>query len=197
MKKTIEFKNSNSIWIKVLILILVFLTGRESAKNGILQNKIPQSKTENVSTEIITPTINSELISVVRIIDGDTLILDINGKEESVRLIGVDTPEIKDPRKTVKCFGKEASQKAKELMENKKVKLEIDTTQNDRDKYNRLLRYVYLEDGTLVNKKLIKEGFGFEYTYQVPYKFQTEFKEAQKIAETNKIGLWADNACPK
>ena len=76
------------------------------------------------------------------------------------------------------------------------VELEADNSQDDKDKYDRLLRYVYLTDGTLINKKLIEDGFGFEYTYQIPYKFQTEFKAAQKQAEEKKIGLWADGACP-
>lgn len=191
MKKIIKFKNLGWIIAGILFLILAF--------KMISDNK----KTENITpvetiipTETTTPIINQELFLVTRIIDGDTLMIKINGKEEAVRLIGVDTPETVDPRKTVQCFGKEASVKAKELMENKTVKLEADTTQNDRDKYNRLLRYIYLTDGTLVNKKLIEEGFGFEYTYQIPYKFQAEFKEAQKTAEKNKIGLWADGACP-
>lgn len=113
----------------------------------------------------------------------------INGKEESVRLIGVDTPEKNE------CFEKEATEKAKELMENKKIKLEADGSQDNKDKYDRLLRYVYLEDGTLVNKKLVEEGFGTEYTYKIPYKFQTEFKAAEKMAKEGKTGIWSDGVC--
>lgn len=145
---------------------------------------------------LATPTTNLNLIKVTRIVDGDTIMVEINGKAESVRLIGIDTPETIDPRKPIQCFGKEASAKAKELIENKNVILDSDSTQGDRDKYNRLLRYVHLEDGTFVNQKLIEDGFAFEYTYNIPYKYQAEFKEAQKQAETNRKGLWADNACP-
>lgn len=151
-------------------------------------------------TTIITPTIivTPTLIinKVVKIIDGDTIDVSINGKTERIRLIGVDTPETVDPRKSVQCFGKEASAKTKELIEGKNVILESDYSQGDKDKYNRLLRYVSLIDGTLINKKLIEDGFGFEYTYNIPYKYQKEFKEAQKQAENNKRGLWADNVCP-
>lgn len=185
LKKPIKFI------IGFLILMVAFWAIPETKEKEVIQNKI-----ETVPIETVIPITNSEWILVTKIIDGDTLMINVNGKEEAVRLIGVDTPEIKDPRKTVQCFGKEASQKAKELMENKKVRLEADTTQTDRDIYKRLLRYVYLEDGTLINKKLIEEGFGFEYTYKIPYKFQTEFKEAQKMAENKKMGLWADRACP-
>lgn len=187
-----------SILIIGLILLLIKSLVDERKESILIENKIEilQSRTDNLPTKPITPIIDSELFLVTKIIDGDTLIININDKEESVRLIGVDTPEIKDSQKTVQCFGNEASEKAKQLMENQKVKLEADTSQNDRDIYNRLLRYVYLEDGTLVNKKLIEEGFGFEYTYKIPYKFKTEFKEAQKMAKSKKVGLWADGICP-
>jgi len=135
-------------------------------------------------------------MEVSRVIDGDTFMIKISGKEMAVRLIGMDTPETVDPRKPVQCFGREASAKAKELIEGKDVILDSDPTQGDKDKYGRLLRYVHLEDGTFFNQKLIEEGYAFEYTYDIPYKYQTEFKEAQKQAEVNKKGLWADGACP-
>lgn len=120
----------------------------------------------------------------------------ISGQQETVRLIGIDTPETVDPRKPVQCFGKEASMKAKGLVEGEEVILESDPSQGDKDKYGRLLRYVFLKDGTSVNQKMIEDGYAFEYTYKLPYKYQEEFRAAQKQAETDKIGLWADNACP-
>src|SRR5687768_7330504 len=76
--------------------------------------------------------------------DGDTIIVDMNGTPEKVRFIGVDTPETKDPRKPVQCFGKAASAFTKNLIGNNPVKLEADPTNTNRDRYNRLLRYVYL-----------------------------------------------------
>jgi micrococcal nuclease len=133
---------------------------------------------------------------MVRVVDGDTIVVKINSQEETVRLIGIDTPEVVDPRKPVQCFGKEASEKIKELIQGKSVILTPDPTQNDKDNYGRLLRYVYLEDSTFINKKMIEEGYAFEYTYSIPYKYQLELKESQRQAKTNKLGLWADNACP-
>jgi micrococcal nuclease len=112
-----------------------------------------------------------------------------------VRLIGVDTPETVDPRKTVECFGKEASNKAKELLTGKSVRIAADPTQDNRDKYNRLLRYVYLGDGTNFNKLMISEGYAHEYTYYVPYQLQSEFKAAQKDAERSEKGLWSPSTC--
>ncbi len=136
-----------------------------------------------------------ELFRVVKVIDGDTLTVEINGQNETIRLIGIDTPESVHPTKPVECFGVEASNKAKELLNGKMVALESDASQGDRDKYNRLLRYVYLEDGTNFNKLMIREGFAHEYTYNLPYKYQKEFKEAEDIAKANKVGLWADGVC--
>lgn len=84
-----------------------------------------------------------------RVVDGDTIIVNIDGKKERVRLIGVDTPETKHPNKPVEYFGREASAFTKGMVEGKKVKLEYDWQR--RDKYGRLLAYVYLEDGTFLN----------------------------------------------
>ncbi len=128
--------------------------------------------------------------SVVRVVDGDTLDVLINGKVERIRLIGIDTPETVDPRKPVQCFGIEASNKAKTLLMGKEVMLEGDPTQGERDKYGRLLRYVFLPDSTNFNLRMIKEGYAHEYTYTVRYRYQTEFKDAQKEAMGNKAGLW-------
>ena len=72
---------------------------------------------------------------VVKVVDGDTIDVQIGEKIERVRMIGVDTPETVDPRKTAQCFGKEASNKTKEMLGGKNVRLESDSTQDDRDKY--------------------------------------------------------------
>lgn len=137
----------------------------------------------------------AQLFNVLKVVDGDTIDVDINGKTERVRMIGLNTPETVDPRKTVECFGKEASAKAKELLANQQVKLRADASQTDQDKYGRLLRYIWRDDGLFFNLEMIKQGYGYEYTYDLPYAYQAEFKEAQKYAEQNKLGLWADNVC--
>ncbi|MFC1509843.1 thermonuclease family protein, partial [Candidatus Omnitrophota bacterium] len=137
----------------------------------------------------------SDLYPVTRVIDGDTLEVSINGQTEKVRLIGIDTPESVHPSKPVECFGMEASNKAKETLEGQQVRLESDQSQGDRDKYQRLLRYVFLENGTNFNKMMIEQGYAHEYTYNSPYKYQTEFIKAEKQARTNKAGFWADGAC--
>jgi micrococcal nuclease len=133
--------------------------------------------------------------AVSRVIDGDTFVIDMDGEEVTVRLIGVNTPETVDPRRPVQCYGEEASDEAKRLLEDAAVEIETDPSQGDRDKYGRLLAYAILEDGTVVNEHLILEGFGYEYTYDVPYRYQERFKEAQQRAETEQRGLWAPGAC--
>ncbi len=152
--------------------------------------------TSGIEVTSSTPTSEvNALLDVIKVIDGDTVQVNIRGKVETIRLIGVDTPESVDPRKPVQCFALEASKKAKEILTGKKVFLEADSTQGERDKYNRLLRYIFLEDGTNFNKLMIAEGYGHEYTYNKPYKYMEEFKLVETEATLNKKGLWADEAC--
>lgn len=132
------------------------------------------------------------LYRVTAFTDGDTISVNMNGTEEKVRMIGVDTPETKDPRKEVQCYGKAASDFTKKLIGSSSVRLEADPTNTNRDRYNRLLRYVYLPDGTLVNAEIIKQGYGFAYTY-FPFEKLEEFRDLQKQAEVSKVGLW--NSC--
>ncbi|MEA2088732.1 MAG: thermonuclease family protein [Patescibacteria group bacterium] len=158
---------------------------------GINNDNLEQIKISNNSNFVFI----EKYYSVIKVIDGDTITVDIDGNNETLRLIGIDTPETVHPTKTVECFGIEASNKAKNLLTGKKVKLESDDTQGERDKYNRLLRYVFLEDGTNFNKLMINDGYAYEYTYFLPYKYQNEFKQAEQFARENKNGLWADGVC--
>ncbi|MEX2340807.1 MAG: thermonuclease family protein [Candidatus Paceibacterota bacterium] len=156
-------------------------------------SQTPVTKTkEEVDDEGV---IERVLYSVVRVIDGDTIVINKDGVSESVRLIGIDTPETVHSSKPVQCFGMEASKKTKEWLEGKSVELIIDEGEGERDKYRRLLGYVYREDGMFINLELIKQGYAYEYTYQQPYKYQKEFKAAQAEASSAKRGLWADDAC--
>lgn len=122
---------------------------------------------------------------VARVIDGDTILLE-NG--EKVRLIGVDTPEKLHPSKPVQYYAEEASAFTKRMAEGKKVKLEFDWQK--RDKYNRLLAYVYVLDGNIfLNAEIVREGYGFAYT-RFPFKYLDEFREYEKRAREGQEGLW-------
>ena len=130
------------------------------------------------------------LAKVTSIVDGDTIKVQQNGVVNTVRLIGINTPETKDPRKEVECFGAEATLHLKNLIENKSVQLESDSTQGDTDRYGRLLRYVFLDDGTNINLKMIEDGYAYEYTYSKPYYYQNDFIEAEEYARENQLGFW-------
>lgn len=146
-------------------------------------------------TSTTKPTPQYTFYSVTSVVDGDTIKVNINGTVETLRLIGMDTPETVDPRKPVQCFGKEASNKAKELLVGTKVRLEKDPTQGELDKYGRTLAYIYREDGMFYNKYMIEQGYAHEYTYNTPYKYQAEFKAVQKSAQENLRGLWSPTTC--
>jgi len=130
------------------------------------------------------PFSNGETFKVNRVIDGDTLLL---SKGERIRLIGVDTPETKHPQKPVERFGKEAYLFTKRMVEGKEVRLEYDWQR--KDKYGRILGYVYLLDGTFLNAEIIKQGYGFAYT-RFPFKYLEEFRQYEREARENKRGLW-------
>jgi endonuclease YncB( thermonuclease family) len=130
------------------------------------------------------------LYRVVDVIDGDTIRVDIAGKIETVRLIGIDTPEIAHAgNPQADYFGPEAAQYAKHLLENQLVYLIPDPMGSNTDKYDRLLRYVFLEDGALVNAKLIAEGYAYNYMYE-PFQLIKQFDYLEKQAKENRLGLW-------
>ncbi|MCA9325616.1 thermonuclease family protein [Candidatus Saccharibacteria bacterium] len=133
---------------------------------------------------------NPGLYRVVSYADGDTITVDMNGHDEEIRFIGVDTPETHDPRKNVQCGGPAASVYTKKrISAYGKVRLQSDALSSNRDRYNRLLRYVYLPDGTLMNENLIQNGYGFAYTY-FPFSKSAKFIKDEATAQAAKKGLW-------
>ncbi len=143
----------------------------------------------------IVPSPKSEnTFLVTKVIDGDTIEVSISGVRFKVRLIGIDTPETVDPRRPVMCFGKKASNETKRLVDGKRVILTKDIS--DTDKYNRLLRYVYLpidkDNNLFVNDYLIRQGFAKSLTYPPDIKFNERFLEAERQARENLRGLWGE-----
>jgi micrococcal nuclease len=131
------------------------------------------------------------LYTVTRFVDGDTITIDMNGAKETVRMIGVDTPETHKPNTPVQCYGPAASAFTKNIIGSNKVRLEADPTNQNRDRYGRLLRYVYLPDGKLVAKELIAGGYGFAYTL-FPFTKHDEFVAAEETAKEGSKGLWGN-----
>ena len=180
---------------------------RDDDQKNSAQKKERETKTPEEKPKIESGVVGESLLAneeirksptykVLRVVDGDTIRIDYNGKDEKVRFIGLDTPETKDPRKPIQCFGREATAKMTEFAENKNVRLEFDKTQGERDKYGRLLAFVYSEDNKNLAYEMIRQGYGNEYTYNSnPYKYQNEFKEAARKAREENKGLWAENTC--
>lgn len=184
----------------VLLLFLGFLIGWTSKNNQKISPKVASTPTSLSTIPTSSPV--SEIFKVTRVIDGDTIEIEPStgsgqGRER-VRYLGIDTPETVDPRKPVQCFGVEAAKKNKELVEGKAVRLEKDIT--DKDKYGRLLRYVWVNPSTssgqaiFVNLELVKQGFATSYTYPPDVKYQAEILEAERQAREVNRGLW--RACP-
>jgi len=127
------------------------------------------------------------LANVVRVIDGDTITVAMDGVEYRVRYIGINTPETVDPRKPVECYGREASQRNRELVEGQTVELEKDVSETD--SFGRLLRYVWL-NGDMVNAILVREGYALASTYPPDVKYQELFLDLEREAREAERGLW-------
>jgi len=133
---------------------------------------------------------------VARVVDGDTVKVRTPAGDETVRLIGIDTPETKAPGRPVECFGPEASARAEELMPpGTAVVLELDPTQDTRDRYGRLLAYVHVDDGSAsgpdsVNRELVQSGHAEVYVFRTPFRYAAEFSRAERAARDSGRGLW-------
>ena len=137
---------------------------------------------------------NTGTYKILEVYDGDTVEVDMQGTPEKIRFVGADTPETKDPRKPVQCYGPEASAYTHKMLGNgARVRLVADPLTSNRDLYGRLLRYVYLTDGTLYNKQLIQKGFAHAYV-GFPFTKTADFIKTQDLAKDSKTGLWA--SCP-
>ncbi|MEO0230580.1 MAG: thermonuclease family protein [candidate division WOR-3 bacterium] len=150
-----------------------------TAEKGVVQEptSAPEEKNESKPQNI------EEAGLVTRVIDGDTIVVLLNGREEKVRLIGIDTPERGRP------YFEEATKKTAELVLGKKVRLEKDVS--ERDKYGRLLRYVYV-GSIFLNAELVRQGYAMVYTYPPDVKYSEYFLKLQQEARIKKRGLWGE-----
>lgn len=145
---------------------------------------------EGSSRTITISSTTKKQVTVNRVVDGDTFEVTWDDKTEKIRLIGIDTPETVHPNKPVQEGGKEASNFSKEQLTGKTVYVELDV--EDRDKYGRLLGYVYMEDGSFYNAALAGEGFAKIATYPPNVRWVELFKYLQTNARDAKRGVWAD-----
>lgn len=128
---------------------------------------------------------------MVSVVDGDTIDVNINGRRERVRLIGIDTPETKKPNTPVQCYGPEATKFTKSLLPSD-TPLHVERDVVARDDYGRMLAYVYVAgDGEFVNMTIIRQGFARPLTIPPNSAHANEFIEAARVAQADDIGLWA------
>jgi micrococcal nuclease len=142
-----------------------------------------------VAPSVISPPLGLVQARVLRVVDGDTIEVEriLDGRA-TLRLIGVDTPETVAPGQPVGCFGPEASANTKQLLEGRTVLLEKDVSETDR--FQRLLRYVYLDDGRMVNEVIVRDGYAQVATFPPDVKYQQRFLIAQTEARNANRGLW-------
>ena len=153
------------------------------------------------ATATLTPTSTAsptsadlEEVPVTRVVDGDTIDVLSDGRELRVRYIGIDTPETVDPRRSVECFGREASERNRQLVEGRSVGLERDVSETDQ--FGRLLRYVWV-DGQMVNAALVEEGYATATTYPPDVRYADLFASLQSQAREAGSGLWSACATPE
>lgn len=170
------------------------ITGAVSA-DTTERARIVTTTPEPATTQVLEPDA-VERAMVTRVIDGDTIDVEVGGVAERVRFILMDTPEISG---RVECYGREASARTVALLPvGSDVTLERDVS--ERDRFGRLLRYVYLEDGRMLNELLVAEGFATVATFPPDVKYVDRFREAESAARVELRGLWSlciESAIPR
>jgi micrococcal nuclease len=128
---------------------------------------------------------------VTRVVDGDTIHVEFEGRERTIRLIGIDTPEVHAPGEPVGCFGPKSTAFVERSLSGRAVRLEFDVERTDR--YGRTLAYVWI-GGELFNEVLVREGYAVVTTYPPNVRYVERFTAAQRDARRSGRGLWS--ACP-
>lgn len=134
----------------------------------------------------------NESVLVTRVFDGDTILVELNGREITVRLIGVDTPEVSRPDAPVQFYGPEASGFTRRTLEGKRITLEFEEPGRPGgsiDQYGRTLAYVITEDGGNFNRELVRQGYGRVFD-KYPFRYLKEFRQAERAARTAALGIW-------
>jgi micrococcal nuclease len=194
MAKRIRLDKKIRLAISLIVLVLLFAGrgfgwfGEEPSNNS--GNKKSQGETSQTESKKSAGAAETTT-TVTRFVDGDTFAVTLNGKRETVRIIGIDTPETRKPNTAVQCYGPAASAYLKNLIGEQTVRLESDPLNDNRDKYGRLLRHVYLPDGRSVAKESIRGGYGFAYTV-FPFTGKAEFVAAEQQAKKEVKGLWGN-----
>lgn len=173
-----RFKRRHGISLLGLLAILVIAIGQTE---GWFAGPI-----ESVATD------QPGLYAINHYVDGDTIAVNMAGQTQTIRFIGIDTPETHKPNTPVECYGPAAAAYTQNRIKaaDGKVRLVSDSLSTDRDRYNRLLRYVYLPNGTDLNQQIVDNGYGFYYPY-FPFSKSDQFHIDEQAAIAAKKGLWS------
>ena len=132
--------------------------------------------------------------NLIRVVDGDTLLVELNRKHEHVRLIGIDSPESVKPESPIECYGEEAKAYLNSLLSKEsEIFLQYDRTQGERDRFGRILSYVFTIDEKNLAEEMLRNGYAREYNYQKgnPYLLRNIFTKDEAEAKRERKGLWA------
>ena len=151
----------------------------------------PEPSAEPSPTPEPSPEPVELLHRVTGVIDGDTIDVEIDGRDQRIRIIGIDTPEREE------CGYQEAASAMQSLVQSREVRLEPDPTQDDVDQYGRLLRHVFTVDGVSVAEALIAQGLGREYTYSAAYTYLDRHVAAETAAAQASLGVWGGGCDPE
>jgi len=190
--------------IALSLLLLIALTGcgNQAANNQATKAEPQNSPEANAS---VNPSDNSGKVVlssepadgtflVTNILDGDTIEIEYFRGKETVRLLGIDSPESASKNDYIKCLGEKAKEKLQEKLLGKKVKLRVDKLSGVVDQSGRLLRYVLNDDNMMVNAEMVLDGYATAFsTY--PFDYRDKFLDLQEMARKNKAGLWDDTLC--
>jgi len=174
--------------VRLKIFFLLIWLASAPSSSGLTANRPTLLGSSAESGEADSQTI--DLRKVLRVVDGDTIVVSPN---ERVRLIGVDTPETVHPAKAVQCFGREAKEFTRRMIGGQTVRLVLDEfneARRHRDKYGRILAYVYLKDGIFLNADLVRRGYAHAYT-RFRFRYVVEFRALEREARRRELGLWS------
>ena len=164
-------------------------TASASSSGAVTKKTASTAKSSSTTSAAKSTTSHRRLYRVIRVVDGDTVDVDLNGRER-IRIIGIDAPESVDPNRPVECGGPAASDAAKRLLSGKRVSLVYDSTQAHRDRYDRLLAYVEIPSTGDFGKIMLQQGHAEEFTYAAPYRRQAAYRAAERQASSADRGIW-------
>ncbi len=182
----LSIKKTN-IWVFLFLGTLILLL----IVSGFTESETKPTPLDLSEVETLSK-VDMGWYTLERVVDGDTVIVNSLEGRERVRLIGIDTPELARQNRPEECYAQEATNRLQEILsQNSQLRLWSDPTQDEYDRFGRLLAYITIEDGVNVNELLVREGYAREFTYENPYLLQEVFIEAEQEAQDNGLGLWS------